>query len=56
MKTHLKVNFGINNERQDCKIGTLCVGVLVGWGRVNVVDDKEGIWLMGFIYLYKMEQ
>jgi hypothetical protein len=31
----LNIDFKINNERQDCKIGTVCVcvwGVLVGGG------------------------
>jgi hypothetical protein len=30
-------------------------GVLVGWRKVNG-DEGEGIWLMGFIYTYKIEQ
>jgi hypothetical protein len=30
--------------------------VLVGAGRVNEGDEGEGIWLMDFIYLYKIEQ
>jgi hypothetical protein len=31
------------------------LGVLVG-ERVNGGDEGEGIWLMGFIYIYKIEQ
>jgi hypothetical protein len=27
----------------------------VGSGRVNGRDEGEGIWLMGFIYIYKIE-
>jgi hypothetical protein len=30
-------------------------GVSVGGGRVNG-DEGEGIWLMGFIYIYKIKQ
>jgi hypothetical protein len=26
VRNPLNIDFGINNERQDCKIGTLCVG------------------------------
>jgi hypothetical protein len=33
----LKIDIGINNERQDCKIG------MVGQGRVNEGDEVEGI-------------
>jgi hypothetical protein len=40
----LNINLNINNERQDCKIGTMCVGVLEGGGRVNEEDEGEGIW------------
>jgi hypothetical protein len=31
-------------------------GVLLGGRRVNGRDEGEGIWLMGFLYIYKMEQ
>jgi hypothetical protein len=31
-------------------------GVLVGEGRVNGGDESEGIWLMGFRYIHKVEQ
>jgi hypothetical protein len=54
----LNVNFGINNKRQDGEIGTECVcvgGVIVGGRRVNGVDENEGIWLMGFIYICEIE-
>jgi hypothetical protein len=44
----LNTDFGINNERQDCKIGTVCVGgEASGRGRGNEKDEGEGIWLMG---------
>jgi hypothetical protein len=52
-ETPLNIDLGINNERQDCKIS-------IEWGctcerrRVNE-DEDEGIWLMDFIYLYKIE-
>jgi hypothetical protein len=41
----LNIDFGINNERQDCKIGTVCVWVLVCRRRGNGGDEGEGIWL-----------
>jgi hypothetical protein len=28
----LNINLNINNEKQDCKIGTICGGVLMGFG------------------------
>jgi hypothetical protein len=31
----LNIDLEINNERQDCKIGTMCRGVFVGEGKVN---------------------
>jgi hypothetical protein len=34
--------------RQDCKVSAM-------WGTVNDEDEGEGIWLMGFIYTYKIE-
>jgi hypothetical protein len=56
----MNINFGINNERQNWKIGAMCVCVcvcvLVGGWRVNGGDEGEGIWLMGFIDIYKIEQ
>jgi hypothetical protein len=51
----LDTDFGIN-RRQDYKTNIVCVWVLVGMARVNGGDEGEGIWLMGFIYLYKTEQ
>jgi hypothetical protein len=36
----LKTDFGINNERQDCKIDTVHGGVLVGGGRVNEGNEN----------------
>jgi hypothetical protein len=29
--------------------------VLVGRGRVDGGDESEGIWLMDFVYVYKIE-
>jgi hypothetical protein len=49
-ETPLNIDLGINNKRQDCKIGT------VGGGRVNEGDKSKGIWLIDFIYLYELEQ
>jgi hypothetical protein len=41
----------MNNERQGCKIGTVCGGgITSGRGRVDEGDEGEGIWLMDFIY------
>jgi hypothetical protein len=51
----LNIDFGNNNKRQDCKIGTECVGGACGKGRVNGGDEGEGICLMGFIYIYICE-
>jgi hypothetical protein len=31
-------------------------GVLAGRGRVNRIEEGEAIYLMGFIYIYKIEQ
>jgi hypothetical protein len=41
--TSLNNDFGINNERQDCEIGTVCVWILVGRGEVNGSDEGKGI-------------
>jgi hypothetical protein len=52
----LSVNLNINNENQDCKIGTVCVyvwGILAEGERVK--EGGDGIWLMDFIYLYETE-
>jgi hypothetical protein len=54
-ETTLNINFGINNESQYYKIGTVGGGVLMEWGRVNGGDEGKGIWLMDFIYIYKIE-
>jgi hypothetical protein len=52
----LNIDFGINNERQDCKTGTVCAwGVLVGRSRINGGDEDEGIGLMSFIYIKEIE-
>jgi hypothetical protein len=45
----LSTDFGIKNGGQDCKIGTVVGGVLVGGRRVNGGDEGEGTWLMGFL-------
>jgi hypothetical protein len=51
----LNIDFGINNGRQYCKIGTVRRGYL--WeGRVNGGHEGEGIWLRGFIYICKIGQ
>jgi hypothetical protein len=34
----LNIDLEINNEKQDCKIGTVCGEVLVGGGRVKKGD------------------
>jgi hypothetical protein len=58
VRTHreipLNTDFGVNNERQDCKIGTVC-GVLVRGGIVSRGDEGEGRWWMGFIYIHEIE-
>jgi hypothetical protein len=50
----LNIDLNINNERQDCKIGADDGRELVG--EVNERHLGEVIWLIDFIYLYKMEQ
>jgi hypothetical protein len=52
----LNVNLNINNENQDCKIGTVYAGraLLVGRG-MKEGDEGDSIWLMDFIYLYETE-
>jgi hypothetical protein len=50
----LNIDFGTNNERQDCKIGTV-YGGHCGKGRMNGGDEDEGIELMGFIYREDIE-
>jgi hypothetical protein len=42
-QTLLNLDFGIKNERQDCKIATMW-GVLVGGRRMNGGDEGEGTW------------
>jgi hypothetical protein len=37
-ETPLNIDFGINNERQDCKIGTLCGGSICRRREVNGGD------------------
>jgi hypothetical protein len=44
----LNIDLGINNERQDCKMGAVCVGSCGKGGRVNARDEGEGIGLMSF--------
>jgi hypothetical protein len=47
----LNVNLNINNENQDCTIGTVCAGgrVLVGGERVK---EGDSILITDFIHLY----
>jgi hypothetical protein len=52
----LHIDCGIHNERQDCKISKVCGGVFVGGRRVNGGDEGEGICLMGFTNIYKIEK
>jgi hypothetical protein len=40
----LNMDSGIHNGRQDCEIGTVCGGALVGGERVNGGEKGEGIW------------
>jgi hypothetical protein len=54
-ETPLNIDFGTKNERQGCKIGTVCMGSTYGRGRGNGGDEGEGIWLMGFIYIYEIK-
>jgi hypothetical protein len=49
----LNIDFGFKNERQDCKIGTVCGGGTCGGERVNG-DEGEGIWFMGCVYMYEI--
>jgi hypothetical protein len=49
----LNIDFGINNKRQNCKIGTVWGGT---YGTVNGGDKGEGIWLMDFTNIYEIEQ
>jgi hypothetical protein len=51
----LNTDLNINNERQDCKIGTVWGGSC-GKGRGNGGDEGERIWLMDFIYVCEIEQ
>jgi hypothetical protein len=53
----LNIDFGINNnKRQDYNIGTVWGGYWwEGDGIVNGKDEGEGIWLMGFMYIYKIQ-
>jgi hypothetical protein len=48
----LNIDFGIN-ERQDCKIDTVCGRVLVGKG--NGGDEDEGVGLIVFKYIKEIE-
>jgi hypothetical protein len=42
-ETPLNINFVINNEKQDCEIGTVCGGIIVGGERVNDGGKGEDI-------------
>jgi hypothetical protein len=37
------IDFGIDNKRQGCKIGTVCVWILLKGKRVNGRDESEEI-------------
>jgi hypothetical protein len=46
----LNIDLKINNFYRTVKL------VVWGGGRVTEGNEGEGIWLMDFIYLYKIEQ
>jgi hypothetical protein len=50
----LNIDLDINNKSEDCKIGT--VGGVLMSGEVNEGDEDEGIWLVDFIYINKIEK
>jgi hypothetical protein len=51
----LNIDVDTNKERQDCKVGTVCMGYV--WeGEVNGGDEGEGIWWRHFIYLHEIEE
>jgi hypothetical protein len=50
----LNIDFGINNETQDYKIGTMWESTC-GRGRGKEGDEGEGVWLIGFIYIHETE-
>jgi hypothetical protein len=52
----LNIDFGVKNERQDYKIGIVCLGGTCGRGRVNEGDEGKGIRSMDFIYIYEIEK
>jgi hypothetical protein len=54
LRNSLNIDFRINNERQDCKIGTVC-GEGLPVGREVNGDKDEGIGLMDFIHIKEME-
>jgi hypothetical protein len=48
-ETPLNINLNVKNENQDCKVGTVCGGILVGgegeWKRWYMVDGLHiPIW------------
>jgi hypothetical protein len=50
----LNIDFGINNERQDCKAGTVCwEDACMG---MNGEDEDEGRGSIDFIYIRKVER
>jgi hypothetical protein len=52
----LNIDFGIKNERQDDKTGTVCGrGGTCGKGAMNAGDEDEAIGLMDFIYIKEIE-
>jgi hypothetical protein len=42
-------------DRTVKQVQCMCGGVLVREGRVNGGHESEGVWLMGFIYVYETE-
>jgi hypothetical protein len=50
----LNIDIVINNERKDCKKGTVYVGLLVV-GEMNGRDENKGMGLRGFIYTKDIE-
>jgi hypothetical protein len=53
----LNIDLNINNENQDCKIGTVCAGMesegASGRGKGEGRRLGEVIWLMDFIHCMK---
>jgi hypothetical protein len=52
----LNIVFGINNEKQDCKIGPVSMGGTCVYRGMKRGDEDEGIGSLGFIYTKEIEQ